>query len=287
MELYNLAEIRPLLERHGFHFSKSMGQNFLVKEWVPRRIVSEAGIGKDCGVLEIGPGIGVLTRELCAAAGRVISVELDRSLLPVLEETLCDFDNVRVVNGDALKLDLAALANNEFTGLRPVVCANLPYNVTTPLLQALLAPGLFDEITVMIQKEVAQRICARPGTPEYGSFTVFVSYYTNPSVCFDVTPDCFYPQPKVTSTVIKLRRKPEPVDLLDKELLFSITRSVFSHRRKTLTNGLSPLFTDRLTKQQIEDVIQMLGYTPTVRGETLSLQEFILLTNEFYTLIHS
>ena len=287
MELYNLAEIRPLLERHGFHFSKSMGQNFLVKEWVPRRIVSEAGIGKDCGVLEIGPGIGVLTRELCAAAGRVISVELDRSLLPVLDETLCDFDNVRVVNGDALKLDLAALANKEFTGLRPVVCANLPYNVTTPLLQALLAPGLFDEITVMIQKEVAQRICAKPGTPDYGSFTVFVSYYTEPSVCFDVTPDCFYPQPKVTSSVIKLRKKPEPADLLDKELFFSITRSVFSHRRKTLTNGLSPLFADRLSKQQIEDVIQKLGYIPTVRGETLSLQEFISLTNEFYALIHS
>ena len=287
MELYNLAEIRPLLERHGFHFSKSMGQNFLVKEWVPRRIVSEAGIGKDCGVLEIGPGIGVLTRELCAAAGRVISVELDRSLLPVLDETLCDFDNVRVVNGDALKLDLAALANKEFTGLRPVVCANLPYNVTTPLLQALLAPGLFDEITVMIQKEVAQRICAKPGTPDYGSFTVFVSYYTDPSVCFDVTPDCFYPQPKVTSSVIKLRKKPEPADLLDKELFFSITRSVFSHRRKTLTNGLSPLFADRLSKQQIEDVIQKLGYIPTVRGETLSLQEFISLTNEFYALIHS
>ena len=285
MELYNPAVIRPLLERHGFHFSKSMGQNFLVKEWVPQRIVSAAGIDNDCGVLEIGPGIGVLTRELCAAAGRVVSVELDRSLLPVLQETLADFDNISVISGDVLKLDLSKLVSEEFSGLKPVVCANLPYNITTPLLQALLEPMLFSEITVMIQKEVAQRICARPGTSEYGAFTVFVDYYAEPAICFDVSPDCFFPQPKVTSTVIRLRRKPEPSDLLDRDLLFSVTRSVFAHRRKTLLNGLSPLFADRLSKQQIADVIQDLGYAPTVRGETLSLKEFISLSNRFHELI--
>ena len=285
MELYNPAVIRPLLERHGFHFSKSMGQNFLVKEWVPQRIVSAAGIDNDCGVLEIGPGIGVLTRELCAAAGRVVSVELDRSLLPVLQETLADFDNISVISGDVLKLDLPKLVSEEFSGLKPVVCANLPYNITTPLLQALLEPMLFSEITVMIQKEVAQRICARPGTSEYGAFTVFVDYYAEPAICFDVSPDCFFPQPKVTSTVIRLRRKPEPSDLLDRDLLFSVTRSVFAHRRKTLLNGLSPLFADRLSKQQIADVIQDLGYAPTVRGETLSLKEFISLSNRFHELI--
>ena len=285
MELYNPAVIRPLLERHGFHFSKSMGQNFLVKEWVPQRIVSAAGIDNDCGVLEIGPGIGVLTRELCAAAGRVVSVELDRSLLPVLQETLADFDNISVISGDVLKLDLPKLVSEEFSGLKPVVCANLPYNITTPLLQALLEPMLFSEITVMIQKEVAQRICARPGTSEYGAFTVFVDYYAEPAICFDVSPDCFFPQPKVTSTVIRLRRKPEPSDLLDRDLLFSVTRSVFAHRRKTLLNGLSPLFADRLSKQQIADVIQDLGYAPTVRGETLSLKEFIFLSNRFHELI--
>ena len=285
MELYNPAVIRPLLERHGFHFSKSMGQNFLVKEWVPQRIVSAAGIDNDCGVLEIGPGIGVLTRELCAAAGHVVSVELDRSLLPVLQETLADFDNISVISGDVLKLDLPKLVSEEFSGLKPVVCANLPYNITTPLLQALLEPMLFSEITVMIQKEVAQRICARPGTSEYGAFTVFVDYYAEPAICFDVSPDCFFPQPKVTSTVIRLRRKPEPSDLLDRDLLFSVTRSVFAHRRKTLLNGLSPLFADRLSKQQIADVIQDLGYAPTVRGETLSLKEFIFLSNRFHELI--
>ena len=285
MELYNPAVIRPLLERHGFHFSKSMGQNFLVKEWVPQRIVSAAGIDNDCGVLEIGPGIGVLTRELCAAAGRVVSVELDRSLLPVLQETLADFDNISVISGDVLKLDLPKLVSEEFSGLKPVVCANLPYNITTPLLQALLEPMLFSEITVMIQKEVAQRICARPGTSEYGAFTVFVDYYAEPAICFDVSPDCFFPQPKVTSTVIRLRRKPEPSDLLDRDLLFSVTRSVFAHRRKTLLNGLSPLFAERLSKQQIADVIQNLGYAPTVRGETLSLKEFISLSNRFHELI--
>ena len=285
MELYNPAVIRPLLERHGFHFSKSMGQNFLVKEWVPQRIVFAAGIDNDCGVLEIGPGIGVLTREQCAAAGRVVSVELDRSLLPVLQETLADFDNISVISGDVLKLDLPKLVSEEFSGLKPVVCANLPYNITTPLLQALLEPMLFSEITVMIQKEVAQRICARPGTSEYGAFTVFVDYYAEPAICFDVSPDCFFPQPKVTSTVIRLRRKPEPSDLLDRDLLFSVTRSVFAHRRKTLLNGLSPLFAERLSKQQIADVIQDLGYAPTVRGETLSLKEFISLSNRFHELI--
>ena len=285
MELYNPAVIRPLLERHGFHFSKSMGQNFLVKEWVPQRIVSAAAIEKDCCVLEIGPGIGVLTRALCAAAGRVVSVELDRSLLPVLEETLADFDNVKVIGGDVLKLDLQKLIAENSNDLRPVVCANLPYNITTPVLQALLEPGLFESITVMIQKEVAQRICAKPGTSAYGAFSVFVSYYAAPSICFDVTPDCFYPQPKVTSTVIRLIKKAPPAELLDKELLFSITRSVFAHRRKTLLNGLSPLFADRLSKQQIADVIQKLGHVPTVRGETLSLQEFVALSNEFYALV--
>ena len=286
MELHNPAVIRPLLEKHGFHFSKSMGQNFLIKEWVPKRIAAAAEIDGSCGVLEIGPGIGVLTRELCSAAGRVVAVELDRSLIPVLQETLADFDNVNVIGGDILKLDLVRLAEDEFRGLRPVVCANLPYNITTPALQALLQPALFEDITVMIQKEVARRICARPGTSDYGAFTVFVSYYAEPSICFDVAPDCFYPQPKVTSTVIRLRRKAEPADLLDRELLFSITRSVFAHRRKTLLNGLSPLFADRLTKQQIADVIRKLGYAPTVRGETLSLHEFVLLSNEFYKLVN-
>ena len=167
MELYRLEVIRPLLERHGFHFSKALGQNFLIQKWVPERILRESAVDEDCGVLEIGPGIGVLTRELCATAGKVVAVELDRSLLPVLEETLAGFQNVTVVQGDIMKLELSRLLE-ELRGLRLMVCANLPYQITTPVLRLLLEADCFRRITVMIQKEVAQRICAKPGTAEYG-----------------------------------------------------------------------------------------------------------------------
>lgn len=285
MKLYELNTIRPLLERHGFHFSKSMGQNFLIQEWVPKKILQVSGVDNTCGVLEIGPGIGVLTQELCSAAKKVISVELDTALLPVLDETLAEFDNVRVVHSDILKLDIAALLDSEFHGLRPMACANLPYNITTPVLKTLLELDRFEQITVMIQKEVAQRICAKPGTPEYGAFTLFVNYYSQPKICFDVPPDCFHPRPKVTSSVITLRRAAPPEGLRDRDMLFALTRAAFAQRRKTLANGLAPLFAGKLDKTEIIQVLAECGFDERIRGETLGLPEFTTLANRFSALL--
>ncbi len=279
MKLYDLSVIRPLLEKHGFHFSKSMGQNFLIQEWVPKRILQAANISKDFGVLEIGPGIGVLTQELCQAAAKVVSIELDRALLPVLDETLSDYDNVEIVNGDIMKIPLSQILDQGLGGLRLAACANLPYNITTPVLRLLLESERFEQTTVMIQKEVAQRICAKPGTPEYGAFTIFVEFYSSPSICFDVPPDCFYPRPKVTSTVITLHKRNRDISLEDREFLFSITRAAFSQRRKTLVNGLSSLFAGKLSKEQLQGIITGCGFAPLVRGETLSLDDFMKLSN--------
>ena len=206
MNLSDLSIIRPLLEKHGFHFSKSMGQNFLSQEWVPKKILESAGINKDFGVLEIGPGIGVLTQELCNAGGKVVSIELDRALLPVLDETLSGFSNVEIVNGDVMKLPIRQIIDERLGGFRLVACANLPYNITTPVLRLLLELECFEQITVMIQKEVAQRICAKPGTPEYGAFTVLAQWFTRPEILFSVPPECFLPRPKVTSAVVRMDR---------------------------------------------------------------------------------
>lgn len=287
LKLHDLSVIRPLLEKHGFHFSKSMGQNFLIQEWVPKRILQVSGINDDFGVLEIGPGIGVLTQELCQAANKVVSIELDRALLPVLNETLADFSNVEIVNGDVLKLPVRQLIDEKLTGSRLAACANLPYNITTPVLRLLLELECFVQITVMIQKEVAQRICAKPGTPEYGAFTLFAEYYASPVICFDVSPDCFYPRPKVTSSVITMKKKERSIDPKDRDFLFSITRAAFSQRRKTLVNGLSPLFKGKLNKGEIQDVITGCGFDPLVRGETLSLDDFIKLSYSFRSLMNN
>ncbi len=278
MKLHDLTVIRPLLENHGFHFSKSMGQNFLIQEWVPKRILLAADISREFGVLEIGPGIGVLTQELCQAAGKVVAVELDRSLLPVLKETLSEFNNLEIVNGDIMKMPLPQILDEKLGDLRLAACANLPYNITTPVLRLLLEAERFEQITVMIQKEVAQRICARPGTPEYGAFTVFAEYYASPSICFDVPPDCFYPRPKVTSTVISLRKKARDITKEDREFLFSVTRAAFSQRRKTLVNGLTSLFAGKLSKEQLQEIVTICGFDPLIRGETLSLDDFIRLS---------
>lgn len=283
MDLTNIDTLRVLLDRHNFHFSKSLGQNFLVRSWVPERIMSVSGIDGSSGVLEIGPGIGVLTRYLSQTAAKVAAVELDRRLLPVLNETLSDCPNVRVIHGDILKTDLDLLVNQEFSGLQPVVCANLPYQITTPVLTRLLESGLFQRITVMIQKEVAQRICAKAGTPEYGAFSLFVQYHADEELCFDVPPDCFQPRPKVTSSVIRLQRKGPPAELLDERLFFSLVRAAFVQRRKTLVNAIAPLLSPGLTKDQIQDALRCCGLPPMVRGETLSIHEYIQLTN----IIHS
>ena len=278
MNLTDYRDITALLQRHGFRFSKSMGQNFLTAAWVPQQIAAESGITAADGALEIGPGVGCLTAELAKAAGRVTAVELDERLRGVLGETLADFDNVSVVFADALKADLPAICA-ETLGERPwKVCANLPYNVTTPLITAFLEAGCFESVTVMIQKEVAQRLCAAPGTGEYGAFSVLVQWYAEPKLLFDVPPHCFVPQPKVTSAVVCLRTRPAPADIRDEVLFFRTVRASFAQRRKTLVNGLASGF-PQLTKAELTDVLAACGLHANVRGETLGLEGFAALSN--------
>ncbi|HIR85470.1 MAG TPA: 16S rRNA (adenine(1518)-N(6)/adenine(1519)-N(6))-dimethyltransferase RsmA [Candidatus Galloscillospira excrementavium] len=279
MDLCNERDIRALLARHGFRFSKSMGQNFLIESWVPRDIAAASGADQDTGVLEIGPGIGPLTVQLARRAGRVVAVELDRTLLPVLDETLGSFGNVEVVPGDILKLDLPALLDDKLKDLTPIVCANLPYNITTPVLTALLECGRFRSITVMIQREVARRICARPGTADYGAFSLFCQYHARVELLFDVPPKCFLPAPKVTSSVVRLVPRPAPSEVEDEGFFFRVVRASFAQRRKTLLNSLSSAFGDRLSKEALRDVLDTCGLPADVRGERLSIPEFARLAS--------
>ena len=244
MNLTDIRDIKALLSRHGFHFSKSMGQNFLIADWVPRDIADAAGLDEGCAVLEIGPGIGPLTRELSRRAGRVAAVELDRSLLPILAETLADCPNVEVVPGDVMKLDLAALAAEKFDGLTVKACANLPYNITTPVITKLLEAGCFQAATVMIQREVARRICAAPGDSDCGAFSLFCQYHARCELLFEVPPDCFLPAPKVTSAVVRCRMRQTPAvsPACGQDFFFRTVRAAFAQRRKTLANSLASVF---------------------------------------------
>ena len=280
MELTNYNDIRALLSRHGFHFSKSLGQNFLTAAWVPERIAESAGLDEQTGVLEVGPGVGCLTEQLSLRAGKVLAVELDKALKPVLAETLAGRENVEILFGDALKQDLPALVREKLPGLRPVICANLPYNVTTPLLTAFLEAGCFETVTVMIQREVAKRICAPAGTPDYGAFGLFVQWHCLTELLFDVPPSCFVPQPKVTSSVIRLtRREEKPFPVQDEQLLFRVIRAAFNQRRKTLSNALSAGLGE-LSKEQAEKVLENCGFDPKIRGEAVELGGFVKITNE-------
>ena len=220
IDVCNMQQIRELLSRYGFHFSKAKGQNFLNQRWVPERIAAESGVDASCGVLEIGPGFGSLTQALCARAGKVVALEVDTSLAPVLAETMADFDNLELRFTDALKADLPALVQEKFAGLRPLACANLPYYITSPVLTKLLESRCFDAITVMVQKEVAQRICARAGAPDYSAFSILCQYHAEPELLFDVPASCFVPQPKVTSAVVRLVRRTAPPAAIDSEALF-------------------------------------------------------------------
>ena len=285
MELTNINDIKELLSRHGFRFSKSMGQNFLTAAWVPEDIAEAAGLDEHTGVLEIGPGIGCLTEQLSMRAGKVVSVELDTALKPVLAETLAGRSNVEIVYGDILKLNIPELLDEKMPKQRRVVCANLPYNVTGPVISGLLKCGCFDSVTVMIQREVARRICARPGTGDYGAFTVFVNWYAQPELLFDVSPDCFIPQPKVTSSVIHLDcRKNPPVEVRSEELFMRVVRAAFAQRRKTLLNALSSAFGE-LSKESIEKCLTNSGFDPKVRGEVLSIGEFAKIADAFYEVL--
>ena len=279
IDVCDIQVMKPLLEQHGFRFSKAKGQNFLVASWVPRSIAEEALVDESAGVLEIGPGIGSLTQQLCLRAGKVCAVELDRRLEPILEKTLGEFTNLELVWGDAMKLDLAALVREKFPGLRPMACANLPYYITTPVLTVLLEAKCFDRVTVMVQKEVAQRIAAAPGTADYGAFSIFCQYYAVPELLFEVGPNCFLPQPKVTSAVVSLQvRQERPWNILDEEIFFRAVRASFAMRRKKLSNGLAAGFPE-LGKAGAESVIAECGFDPAVRGETLGIPAFAALAN--------
>ncbi len=286
MNLTNYKEIQALLSRHGFRFSKSLGQNFLVADWVPRQIAESAELDEHTGVLEIGPGIGCLTAELGRRAGKVLSVEMDKTLRPILLETLEGHDNIEILFGDVLKQDIPALAEEKLAGLRPVVCANLPYNVTTPVLSALIGPGCFETITVMIQREVAKRLCAAPGTADYGAFGIFVQWHTEPELLFEVPPGCFMPQPKVTSAVVRLRRRETPpVAVKDEKLLFRVIRAAFNQRRKTLINALSSGLS--ISREEAERAVTAAGLDPRVRGETLGIGAFATISDELCGIISS
>ena len=277
MDLCDIREIKALLARHGFHFSKSMGQNFLIQSWVPRDIAAASGAGSGVGVLEIGPGIGPLTDRLAGLADRVAAVELDRSLLPVLAETMAGHDNVEIVPGDILKLDVPALVGEKLAGLTPIVCANLPYNITTPVLTALLEARCFASITVMIQREVARRICAAPGTPDYGAFSVYCQVHAGTELLFDVPPDCFLPAPKVTSSVLRLTPRPLPAEIEDAAFFFRVVRAAFAQRRKTLLNALGAAFGGQVSKEELAGLLAGCGLPPDVRGERLGIPEFAAL----------
>lgn len=280
LNVCDIQVMKPLLAQHGFHFSKAKGQNFLIAPWVPASIAQEAGVDETAGVLEIGPGIGPLTQQLCLRAGKVCAVEVDTRLEPILKQTVGDFSNLEILWGDILKQDIPALVAEKFPGLRPMACANLPYYITTPILSALLEADCFDTVTVMVQKEVAQRIAAAPGTADYGAFSVFCQYYTEPELLFDVPPNCFLPQPKVTSAVITLRRRAaRPWNVTDEAAFFRVVRSSFAMRRKKLSNGLTAGFPE-LGKAGIEDVLKVCGFPENVRGETLGIPEFARIANE-------
>ncbi len=278
MNLTDYNEIQALLRRHGCRLSKSMGQNFLIASRVPEQIAESARLDGDTAVLEIGPGVGCLTEQLARRAGKVLAVELDRSLAPVLRETLGAYENVEILFGDILRQDIPALVQEHFGGRRAVVCANLPYNVTSPLLTALLRSGCFETITVMIQREVARRICAAPNTADYGAFSLLVQWYAAPEILFDVPPHCFHPQPKVTSSVIRLtRREEKPFAVSDEEYLFRIIRAAFNQRRKTLANALSSGL--GLERSEIENVLENCGFDVRIRGEALDMAAFVKIAD--------
>ena len=278
MDLCDINQIKALLARHGFHFSKSMGQNFLIEDWVPYDIADASGAGAGCGVLEVGPGIGPLTSQLAKRADKVISVELDKALLPILSETMGEYDNFELVPGDILKTNIPALVQEKFQGLTPLACANLPYNITSPAITALIESNCFQAITVMIQREVAQRICAKPGSSDYGAFSVYCQYHTDPELLFEVPPTCFIPAPKVTSAVLRMvpKAKPECVD--DENHFFKVVKASFAQRRKQLINGLISSFGSKLSREQLAQAIADCGLPADVRGERLGIEEFAALS---------
>ncbi len=280
MGLCDIHVIKEVLSRHGFHFSKSLGQNFLTAQWVPERIAAECGVDKNSCALEVGPGMGCLTNELSKQAEKVVAIELDRALFPVLEETLADCSNVEVVHGDVLKTDLSAICKEKFGDKKVFACANLPYYITTPAISALLDSKMFSGITVMVQKEVAKRICAKAGSSDYSAFSIYVQYCADAKILFDVPAGCFVPQPKVDSAVIRLNPLEQPsVAVKNEKLFFAIVRAAFNQRRKTLVNAISPAFGGRLDKADILSLMKTCNLDERIRGEKLTLEEYAKLSD--------
>ena len=274
-------DIKALLSQHGFKFSKSMGQNFLIDKNIPEKIVRLSGIDLSDGVLEVGPGAGALTVELSKSAGKVTAVELDKRLTPILKTTLGNRGNVEIVEGDILKLNIAALVHEKMPDMRYHVCANLPYNITTPALSAFIDANVFESITVMVQKEVAERICASPGNRQYGAFSVYANYHTEPEILFDVPPECFMPRPNIVSSVVTLRpRRERMLSPEDERQFFRVVRAAFGQRRKTLVNALYAAFGNELEKDEIADIVIRCGFNPQIRGETLDIEAFAKLSSE-------
>ena len=270
-----------IIQKYEFMFQKKFGQNFLIDTHVLEKIISAAGITKNDCVLEIGPGIGTMTQYLAENAGHVVAVEIDRNLIPILKETLADYDNMTVINEDILRVDIKALAE-EYNGGKPIkVVANLPYYITTPIIMGLFESGVpIDNITVMVQKEVADRMKEGPGSKDYGALSLAVQYYAEPEIVANVPPNCFIPRPNVGSAVIRLTRHKEmPVEVKDPALMFKIIRASFNQRRKTLQNGLGNAPELPYTKEQIAAAIAEMGLTPKIRGEALSLAQFAQLSD--------
>ena len=275
--LYSPSRVKEVLDRHGFKFSKALGQNFLIDGNIVRKIVSQSNITKDDYVLEIGPGMGTLTEELALRAKKVIGVELDRSLLPILDETLGKYDNVEIIYGDILDIDIEKLIEEKFEGQHIKVVANLPYYVTTPIIGKLIEENLkLESITVMVQKEVAERMASGPGSKVYGSLSVFVNFYSQPEILLNVPKTVFMPQPKIDSAVIKLKLKKDLPDI-DREKFFRVVKAGFSKRRKTILNALSSYDFD-IEKDQIKALLEDLGIPPSQRAERLSQQDFIAIS---------
>lgn len=272
-----------ILQKYNFRFQKKFGQNFLIDTHVLERIISEAGITKDDFVLEIGPGIGTMTQYLCEAARQVVAVEIDKMLIPILEDTLSEYDNVEVINQDVLKVDIKSLADEKNNGKPIKVVANLPYYITTPIIMGLFESGVpIDSITIMVQKEVADRMQTGPGSKDYGALSLAVQYYATAKVILNVSATCFMPRPNVDSAVIKLTRHKEPtVNVADEKLMFKIIRASFNQRRKTLVNGLKNSPELSFSKEQIVKAIEKIGKPETIRGEALTLEEFAELANAF------
>jgi len=275
------SETIAVLQKYNIHFQKKYGQNFLIDPRVLERILEAAGVTSDDFVLEIGPGIGTMTRRLAECAREVSAVEIDKNLIPVLEDTLSEYDNVTIINEDVLKVDIVRMVEEKNDG-RPIqVVANLPYYITTPIIMGLFESGVpLKSITVMVQKEVAQRMMEVPGSKEYGALSLAVQYYAKPEIVANVPPNCFMPRPAVASAVVKLTRHTEPpVEVKDERRLFALIRASFNQRRKTLANGLANEPALQLSRAQVEEALIRLGLSPMIRGEMMTLEQFAALSN--------